>query len=422
MSVNWRKRVDLIGAFSAIITSLACCCHPSSTDHLRPLASTLTTSLAHLRLIHFFLTSTDESHKSDGNAFRLSLGVDVLPDVFSLVSRLSRDLASSTAVVVYAHDISHAALASRAAAEAASYLKEWESLDVFESLLIPSMLLRALKGSADEEGGSGAAAAAVAKSALWKDDGTMETRLLGLVLKKDLAGFKARLIALSGPQMIQELLERLEYDQRAYYPHERAYREEWGKVYGMTAFTVAMCRDTLTLEIAKLMDDGMKDDARKRNLFAILDSKGCLPLHYCAMKTTSVGVLQFVIDKFPGALVSTINGYEVSEYDRMAPLEIAQYERNTHRDNHAAIIRCLEDNLAKYHALENQITVKLCLVRLKSEGMTDFVARTPLNDLTREQFVFMTLDNMQNRAMQPLAEEIVSHVGLNMGLEGSDVK
>ena len=48
--------------------------------------------------------------------------------------------------------------------------------------------------------------------------------------------------------------------------------------------------------------------------------------------------------------------------------------------------------------------------------MTELVSNTSLNDLTREQFVFMVLDNMQNRMMHAMAESIVSHVGLNVGL------
>jgi hypothetical protein len=106
-------------------------------------------------------------------------------------------------------------------------------------------------------------------------------------------------------------------------------------------------------------------------------------LHECAWFGDSVEVLQFVIDKFPNALVC-------EDFDGMTPL--AYCKRNAaHQDNPAAILRCLEDDSTdKYLALENQITVKLCLVRLKKEGMTEYVANIPsLNDLTREQFVFM---------------------------------
>jgi hypothetical protein len=49
-------------------------------------------------------------------------------------------------------------------------------------------------------------------------------------------------------------------------------------------------------------------------------------------------------------------------------------------------------------------------------GMTEDVARTPLNDLTQSQFAFMVLDMMKNCAMQPLAERIMVYVGTNVGL------
>ena len=48
--------------------------------------------------------------------------------------------------------------------------------------------------------------------------------------------------------------------------------------------------------------------------------------------------------------------------------------------------------------------------------MTEYVARTPLNDLTQPQFAFMVLDMMKNCAMQPLAEQIMSYVGTNVRL------
>ena len=86
------------------------------------------------------------------------------------------------------------------------------------------------------------------------------------------------------------------------------------------------------------------------------------------------------------------------------------------RANNAAIVRCVEDNTAAYPALLNRITAKCCLVRLKQEGMTDFVAAREINELTRPQFVFMVLDMMKNCAMEPLAEEVMSYVGTNVGL------
>ena len=96
-------------------------------------------------------------------------------------------------------------------------------------------------------------------------------------------------------------------------------------------------------------------------------------------------------------------------------MEIARINGRT-RVNRAAILRCLEDNTAAYPALLNRITAKCCLVRLKQEGMTEFVAAREINELTRPQFVFMVLDMMKNCAMEPLAEEVMSYVGTNVGL------
>ena len=89
---------------------------------------------------------------------------------------------------------------------------------------------------------------------------------------------------------------------------------------------------------------------------------------------------------------------------------------NPNRANHATIVRCLKESTTRYPALLNQIMAKCCLVAMKRNGMTEYVARTPLNDLTQPQFVFMVLDMMKNCAMEPLADEIMSYVGVNVRL------
>ena len=88
----------------------------------------------------------------------------------------------------------------------------------------------------------------------------------------------------------------------------------------------------------------------------------------------------------------------------------------TYRANRGEIVRCLEDNTARYPALLNQITVKCCLVRMKEQGMTAIVARIPHNEQTPGQFVFELLDMMVNSEMKSMAEEILSYVGTNVGL------
>ena len=91
-------------------------------------------------------------------------------------------------------------------------------------------------------------------------------------------------------------------------------------------------------------------------------------------------------------------------------------QNNPNRANYAAILRCLEERTARYPSLLNQITAKCCLVTMKRNGMTAYVARTPLNDLTQPQFVFMVLDMMKNCMMHALAERIMSYVGVNVRL------
>ena len=132
----------------------------------------------------------------------------------------------------------------------------------------------------------------------------------------------------------------------------------------------------------------MKADPLKTNLFAIANIYRVNPLHYCAANTTRVDVLQLIIDRFPHALIrSTDAGH--------TPLDYAQL-CNPHRANHAAIVGCLEENIARYPALLNQLTVKCCLVRLKKQGMTAIVAATPLNEQTPVQFVYEILDLLVN--------------------------
>ena len=218
----------------------------------------------------------------------------------------------------------------------------------------------------------------------------METTLLRLADHDNLTDMLDHLTAVPRPQAIEELLER--------------------DGYGRTALIWVSSRDP-SLELVRAIWDVMKDDPLKTNLLAITDEIGWYPLHCCAFCTTSVEVLQFVIDRFPRTLVRSSN----EGIFGITPLMTAMnYERT--RANHAAILRCLEDNAAAYPALLNRNTAKCCLVRLKQEGMTDFVAAREINELTRPQFVFMVLDMMKNCAMEPLAEEVMSYVGTNVGL------
>lgn len=60
---------------------------------------------------------------------------------------------------------------------------------------------------------------------------------------------------------------------------------------------------------------------------------------------------------------------------------------------------------------ELRITSKLCLNRMKLDGKTEYVLKTPINELEKHEFVFMVMDMFQNSEMMLLAEEVMSYVG-----------
>ena len=55
------------------------------------------------------------------------------------------------------------------------------------------------------------------------------------------------------------------------------------------------------------------------------------------------------------------------------------------------------------------------MVALKGQGLTEDVSVTHINALTREQFVLKLLDEMVNREMRLMADDILSYVGTNIG-------
>jgi hypothetical protein len=65
-------------------------------------------------------------------------------------------------------------------------------------------------------------------------------------------------------------------------------------------------------------------------------------------------------------------------------------------------------------ALHNQLTVKLCINRLKKQGIYESVIlKTPLiNELEKPMFVFMVLEMMHMCGMKLLADEVVSYIGV----------
>ena len=102
------------------------------------------------------------------------------------------------------------------------------------------------------------------------------------------------------------------------------------------------------LEVIQAVCDVARSDPQKRNPASRPSAAAAsLPLHLCAIASTHSSVLQFVIDKFPHALVRKNNA-------GLTPLFYAQCI--TYRANSDEIVRCLEDNTARYPALLNQIT------------------------------------------------------------------
>ena len=65
----------------------------------------------------------------------------------------------------------------------------------------------------------------------------------------------------------------------------------------------------------------------------------------------------------------------------------------------------------KYSVMDNnfsQITAKMCISRLKSEGLTERLAGKRMNDMTRGEFAYTVIEMMMCCAMEPQAEWIVS--------------
>lgn len=237
--------------------------------------------------------------------------------------------------------------------------------------------------------------------------------LSSMALRADLTGVLGRLKALSAAEAMDELL--------------------------LADPTIATTRPLhfvmlygASLDLITAICDVMDHDHRKPkiNLFAMPTPFGSHALHFCAGRTFCVQVLQLTIDKFPPALL-----LKSAAHSFATPIEIAQArfssssscsrrggsgedDRAVHlRDVLERVVTCLERNIAKHHITPlNQLTVKLCLIEMKRQGMTDFVASRADNELTTPQFVFRVLDLFVNSGMKIIAEDIVSYVGTNVGI------
>ena len=66
-----------------------------------------------------------------------------------------------------------------------------------------------------------------------------------------------------------------------------------------------------------------------------------------------------------------------------------------------------------------QDTVKLCVKQMKRDGVYyDKIADVPANDLDETMFAFKVIEMMTSCAMEPLADELVSYIGVGKGAAG----
>ena len=65
----------------------------------------------------------------------------------------------------------------------------------------------------------------------------------------------------------------------------------------------------------------------------------------------------------------------------------------------------------KYKPDDLQVAAKICMTRMKNQGMTEKVLATPLNELSKEEFAFRVVDEMVNCEWKAQADYIMSLVG-----------
>lgn len=134
------------------------------------------------------------------------------------------------------------------------------------------------------------------------------------------------------------------------------------------------------------------------------NDEGQTPLHILAMHNDAPSVIVQIIELYPRALLMGDNHSR-----RPLTLSSQHYQRRSHEDVIAELFagRTYEqENVPK-----NQLTVKLCMSRLKKEGLTAHVEAAAINDLPPAHFVFKVLDLFLNTMRHELAEFIVSCVG-----------
>ena len=65
----------------------------------------------------------------------------------------------------------------------------------------------------------------------------------------------------------------------------------------------------------------------------------------------------------------------------------------------------------KYKTDELQVAAKMCMTRMKKQGITERVLSTPLNELSKDEFIFRVVDEMVNCEWKAQADYIMSLVG-----------
>ena len=155
---------------------------------------------------------------------------------------------------------------------------------------------------------------------------------------------------------------------------------------------------------------GVTKKAIWRPILSAMNDEGHTPLHLMAGHCRVLRVLERAIDLYPEALLMG-DGTGSS----LNPLALSTRFgwRHGNPQGTELIRRKTQEQIS---IPENQLTLKLACNRVKQEGMTEFVARTEINDLTPPQFVYMILDLFQNSMRHELAEFICSCVGAGFAL------
>ena len=87
-----------------------------------------------------------------------------------------------------------------------------------------------------------------------------------------------------------------------------------------------------------------------------------------------------------------------------------------HREGFEGCVKILREWPALRN-LRNQQAVKMCASRLKRQGTYEALQKMTLNELSKEMFVYIVLDEMMSRGMYGLAEQVVSCVGIGKAPE-----